>query len=187
MNMRTNLLIGKLVRLAAQDPEKDAATIASWEQDTGYTRLLSVPPVQPPSVGARRKRLEGELEHEFYSFGVRTTAQDKLIGFVILMGVNHIHCDAWVGIGIGDPGFRGKGYGTEAMQLVLKFAFQELNLHRVSLDALATNARAVRSYEKCGFVPEGQTRGAELRDGVRDNLIFMGILRREWEAKCLSQ
>jgi len=181
--MNDSLFTGKLVRLAAQDPEKDAATIATWDKDTEYTRLLAVDPVTPPQLKNKRERLERMPNPHFYSFGVRTLADDKLIGFVVLLRVNHVHRDAFVGIGMGDPAYRGKGYGTDAMNLILRYAFQELNLRRVSLEAVASNARAVRSYEKCGFVLEGQTRGTEFRNGIRDNIVTMGILRREWESK----
>ncbi len=175
-----NLFTGTLVRLVAQDPE-NAATIASWAKDTVYARLLAVEPVTPLNPKALRERMERPHNETFFRFGVRTLADDKLIGFVILMHVNHTHGDAFVGIGMGDADYRGKGYGTDAMNLVLRYAFQELNLHRVSLDAVVTNARAIRSYEKCGFVHEGQTRGTEFRNGVHDNLVTMGILRGEWE------
>lgn len=181
--MNDSLFTGKLVRLAAQDPEKDAATIATWDKDTEYTRLLEVEPVMPPNLKATRQRIERPRSERFFPFGVRTLADDKLIGFVVLLRINHVHGDAFVGIGMGDPAYRGKGYGTDAMNLILRYAFQELNLHRVSLDAVATNARAVRSYEKCGFVLEGQTRGTEFRNGTRDNIVTMGILREEWELK----
>lgn len=179
--MDNQLFTGKLVRLAAREPETDAATIAAWDKDTVYNRLLSVEPVLPPSLKDAREMLERPRNDRFFPFGVRTLADDKLIGFVILMNVNHVHGDAYVGIGLGDPDYRGKGYGTDAMNLVLRFAFQELNLHRVSLDAVAMNVRAIRSYEKCGFIHEGQTRGTEFRDGIRDNIVAMGILRKEWE------
>lgn len=180
--MDRQILSGKLVRLAAQDPAKDAQIVADWEKDTVYTRLLAVEPVTPPNPKARRERMEHSRNEKFFPFAVRTLADDKLIGFVILMHVNHVHGDAFVGIGMGDPEYRGRGYGTDAMNLILRFAFQELNLHRVSLDTLGNNARAIRSYEKCGFVCEGLVRGAEHR-GERDDIVAMGALRAEWLAK----
>ncbi len=179
--MNDSLFAGTLVRLAAQDPEKDAPAIAAWDGDAVYNRLLSVEPVLPPRLKDAREMLERPINGRFFPFGVRTLADDKLIGFVILMNVNYAHGDAFVGIGMGDAEYRGKGYGTDAMKLVLRFAFQELNLHRVSLEAIAANARAIRSYEKCGFAQEGRTRNAEFRDGVRDHIVAMGILRAEWE------
>jgi RimJ/RimL family protein N-acetyltransferase len=181
--MDTELFKGRLVRLAAQDPAKDPETIAAWDRDTEYKRLLDVDPVVPPALKAWRERLEHPVSEQFFPFGVRTLADDTLIGFVVLMRIDHVNGNAWVGIGMGNPDYRGKGYGTDAMNVALKFAFQELNLHRVSLEVLASNARAIRSYEKCGFVVEGQTRGTEFRDHIRANIVSMGILRSEWERR----
>lgn len=176
-----NLLTGKLVRLAAPNPETDDVIVASWQRDTEYTRLLEVDPVTLSSAKHWRERFERTPNDRFFGFAVRALADDKLIGFVNLMGVNHVNGNAWVGIGIGERDYRGKGYGTDAMKLVLRFAFLELNLHRVTLNALATNARAIRAYEKCGFVMEGITRGGEHRNRAHDDLVTMGVLRREWE------
>lgn len=179
--MMPDLLTGKRIRLTGRDPEKDSATVASWGKDTEYVRLLEGDAVTPPNPKDWRERFEGAPNPLFFPFMVRTLDDDKLIGFVILMRIAHNHGNAYVGIGIGEPAYRGKGYGTEVMQVVLRFAFQELNLHRVSLDAVATNVIAVRSYEKCGFVLEGQTRGTDFRDRGRTNLVAMGILRSEWD------
>jgi RimJ/RimL family protein N-acetyltransferase len=85
-----------------------------------------------------------------------------------------------VGIAIGERDFWGRGYGTEAMQLVLGYAFLELNLRRVSLALHAYNERALKSYEKAGFKLEGVMRGEVLREGRRTDTLFMGILREEW-------
>jgi RimJ/RimL family protein N-acetyltransferase len=180
--MTRELLAGTLVRLAAQDPHTAVETIANWNRDTEYVRLLAVDPVKPANRKKISEMLERSIEPEFYSFGIRTLPDDKLIGFIILMHVNHVHGEAFVGIGIGDSEYRSRGYGSDAMRVLLRFAFQELNLHRVSLDAVAANSRAVRSYEKVGFVHEGRTRGTEYRNRVHDDLIAMGILKREWEA-----
>jgi RimJ/RimL family protein N-acetyltransferase len=68
------------------------------------------------------------------------------------------------------------------MIVILRYAFQELNLRRVALDTFEYNPRAIRSYEKAGFVHEGRARGYLYREGQRWDLIFMGILREEWLA-----
>ena len=67
------------------------------------------------------------------------------------------------------------------MQLILKLAFQEWNLHRVSLAVLGYNERAIRAYEKVGFKLEGALRGFVQRDGQRWDMPMMGVLRKEWE------
>ena len=131
--------------------------------DTVYTRLLEGDPVTPPSVKEARERLERVPDEHFRIFAVHTLEDDKPIGHVILLRIDHRNSDTWVGIGMGEPDYRGKGYGTDAMKVILRYAFQELNMHRVSLDAARANAWAIRSYEKCGFVHEGRTRGTEYR------------------------
>ena len=90
------------------------------------------------------------------------------------------HGEGWVGIGLGERDYWGNGYGTDAMRLMLRFAFDELNLWRVSLGVFAYNPRAIRSYEKAGFRREGLVRGDCRRDGQRWDSVFMGILRDEW-------
>jgi RimJ/RimL family protein N-acetyltransferase len=69
------------------------------------------------------------------------------------------------------------------LELIERYAFEELNLHRLSLGVFAYNPRARRAYEKAGFVVEGRERGAILRDGQRADVIIMGILREEWRAR----
>ncbi len=85
-----------------------------------------------------------------------------------------------MGIGLGERENWGKGYGTDAMKIILRYAFTELNLRRVTLDVFEYNQRGVRSYEKAGFVIEGRVRGMILREGRRWDVIFMGILREDW-------
>ena len=85
-----------------------------------------------------------------------------------------------MGIGLGEREYWGKGYGTDAMKIILRYAFTELNLRRVTLDVFEYNQRGVRSYEKAGFVVEGRERGLILREGRRWDVIYMGILREDW-------
>ncbi|HQV63828.1 MAG TPA: GNAT family protein, partial [Anaerolineales bacterium] len=88
--------------------------------------------------------------------------------------------NAFVGIGINNREDWGKGYGTEAMKLMLQFAFTEVNLYRVTLTVFEYNPRAIRSYEKAGFRHEGRLRGALLKDGKRWDVLYMGILCDDW-------
>ena len=86
-----------------------------------------------------------------------------------------------VSIAIGEAKQWGKGYGYEAMQLVLRFAFDELNLHRVQLTVFCYNKRAIALYEKLGFQREGIHREHLQRDGRRYDMYLYGLLRSEWE------
>jgi RimJ/RimL family protein N-acetyltransferase len=112
---------------------------------------------------------------------IRTNDGNRLIGFVGLFEIQWHHGDCWVGIGIGEKEDWGRGYGTEAMCLILRFAFEELNLHRVTLGVFGYNPRAIRSYEKAGYQLEGTERQVLHRDGQRADMYIMGILREEWE------
>jgi RimJ/RimL family protein N-acetyltransferase len=87
---------------------------------------------------------------------------------------------ASLAVGIDDKGRLGAGLGCEAIRLVLLYAFEVLNLHRVSVRAVAYNARALRAYQKCGFVEEGREREAALVDGKWHDDVIMGILSPEF-------
>lgn len=182
--LENNLLTGKLVRLAAIDPEKTSAAWAKWGLNSEYLRLSDVDPAIIHSPKAVREWIEKHLEDWLtYEFEIRTIDGDQAIGSIGLDEKIKVHGESFVGIGIGEPEFWGRGYGTEAMQLILTYAFMELNLHRVSLDVFDYNPRAIHSYEKAGFKHEGRQRGVLLREGKRWDLIFMGILREEWLAQ----
>ena len=177
-----NLFRGELVRLAAVDPQPAAEAFSRWSSDSEYWRLMSSDPTYPRSVKAAKEHLEKGLDKEIikdYFFNIRTLQEDRLIGDVGLDGVDWRNGDAYVGIGLGDRKDWGKGYGTDAIRLILRFAFNELNLHRLSLTVFEYNLRAIRSYEKAGFVIEGHTRGFVHRDGRRWDMICMGILRHD--------
>ena len=85
-----------------------------------------------------------------------------------------------MGLSIGERENWDKGYGTEMVNLLLRFAFTEVNLRRVTLTVFEYNPRAVRVYEKVGFRHEGRERKSLNREGRRWDMIFMGILREEW-------
>jgi RimJ/RimL family protein N-acetyltransferase len=184
-HMDTDLFSGELVRLVAPDPERAAEGFYSWAQDPEYQRLLDNNPARMGSLKKFKEWIEKDTvekePNEFIFFMLRTLAEDRLIGFVGLDGIRWSHGDSYVGIGLGEREYWGKGYGTDAMRLVLRYAFDELNLHRVSLAVFEYNPRAIRSYEKAGFVVEGRSRQFLNRDGRRWDLIYMGILREEWE------
>ena len=179
--LNSNLLTGKLVRLAALDPEVDGPLWAKWRRNSEYDRLSDTDPATLFSPKATRDWIEKHLDNLLVNERqIRTIEGDQIIGSIGLGGNMLTHAEAFVGIGIGEPDFWGKGYGTEAMRLMLTYAFMELNLQRVSLDVFDYNQRAIRSYEKAGFKPEGRQRGMLLREGKRWDLVYMGLLREEW-------
>jgi RimJ/RimL family protein N-acetyltransferase len=84
------------------------------------------------------------------------------------------------GIVIGDRSQWGRGLGTEALRLVLAYAFGELELNRVELTTAEDNERAIRSYKKVGFVREGLKRQDRMVEGKFGNTLMMSVLREEW-------
>ena len=179
--MTDDLFTGQLIRLSAMDAEASAEWFARWDRDAEYMRLLDSDPHRLMTAKQIKAAIEkDEAESQEIQFAIRTLAEDRLIGFVALDGINWPHGDSFVGIGIGDRAYWGRGYGTDAMRVLLRYAFTELNLSRLSLNVFSYNQRALRSYEKAGFVVEGRQRQALQRDGQYHDLIFMGVLRDEW-------
>ena len=187
-----NLFKGKLVCLAGIDPEEVSKSFSTWGRDSEFRRLMDTDPPRLNSVKATKAWLEKHFEedqtHEYW-FTIRALEDHRLLGDVELWINSWGNRDAFVGIGIGERAFWGKGYGSDAMQLILRYAFTELNLRRVSLSVFDFNERAVRSYQKAGFRLEGRQRQVMQREGNRWDILYMGILREEWmenNGHCIS-
>jgi RimJ/RimL family protein N-acetyltransferase len=181
-----DLLRRELIRLSADDPEVIAAKLFHWNQDTEWFRFLDTDPPRLFSEKKVKEFQEKDLEkgntNELY-FHIRTLEDDVLIGFIGLFDLYKHHGDTLVAIALGERKYWDKGCGTDAMRVMLRYSFNELNLRRVGLIVFEYNPRAIRSYEKVGFIHEGRIRGAMLRDGKRWDFLYMGILREEWQAK----
>ena len=178
-----DLFRGELVRLTFEEPEARAKAEVKWQRDTEFHRLADSDPAQMVSEKKLKEWFEKQSETGFkperYPFSVRTLADDRHIAFFALW-LDLIHNEAWVGIGIGEREFWGKGYGTDVMRVILRYAFTEVNLNRVTLTVFEYNPRAIRSYEKAGFRHEGRERKFLNKEGRRWDMLFMGILREEW-------
>jgi RimJ/RimL family protein N-acetyltransferase len=178
-----DVLTGKFVRLSAYDPAEMSKAFPRWNRNSEYFRLLNSSGQPMQSAKAALKWMEeevGELSPASYYFSIRTLEDDRLIGELALDVVNWSGGDAFVGLGIGEPEYWGKGYGTDVMKVLLRFAFSEVNLRRVTLSVFEYNPRAIRSYEKAGFRHEGRMRKVLNKEGKRWDVLFMGILREEW-------
>lgn len=101
----------------------------------------------------------------------------KPIGITSLINIDHKNRNAECIIDIGEKEVWGKGYGLEAMKLLLDFGFLEMNLHRISLRVFSFNGGAIKLYEKLSFQQEGRAREAIFRDGVWHDIIHMAILQ----------
>jgi RimJ/RimL family protein N-acetyltransferase len=178
-----DILRGKNIHLSAQDMDQAAQSYFEWSQDAEYQRLVEGDPPVPLSLkGTRESNEQGWPEDDPHNimFLVRTNEDGRIIGFANLDYISWQHGDSFMGIGIGDKSCWGMGYGKEAMNILLRYTFTELNLHRLSLTVFEYNRRAIRLYEKCGFKIEGINRDYHFREGRRWDLVSMGILREEW-------
>ncbi len=179
-----DLYRGTLVRLATESPEDFAKAFARWSRDSEYHRLADGDPAMLWSEKKTKEWIEKDSEKdkmESVRFSIRTLADDKFIGEISLW-FNWQNADAWLGIVIGERDYWGKGYGTDAMRLMVQYGFEEANLRRVTLALHSYNPRALKSYEKVGFKMEGTVRGETLREGRHTDTYVMGILREEWDA-----
>ncbi|MBP9041497.1 MAG: GNAT family N-acetyltransferase [Anaerolineaceae bacterium] len=180
--MNHGLFKGNLVDLVPMDLDKDPEILSKWDCDSEFKRQFDVVPAVMYSPILSKEWYEAASANGATMI-IQTTKEKKVIGIIELDGFDWAARSAWVGIGIGEADYRGKGYGTEAMQLILEYAFQGLNLNRVNLNVFAFNTRAIRSYEKCGFRYEGTQREVIYKEDQRWDVIDMGILRSEWEER----
>ena len=108
-------------------------------------------------------------------------ADGKFIGQCALFNFNETAHTCELGITIGDKAYWGGGYGRDAISILLDYAFRLRNFRRVYLAVNGNNERAIRAYRACGFVEEGRLREHVWSNGVYVDLVYMGILRGEWE------
>lgn len=180
--MTEDILVGEKVRLIPVDAERDSKLFAAWRNNSEYLRLLDADVALQFSIEKMKKWMEeNELSDAVAFFMIKRKEDDQIIGEIGLSEFQGKHSNAFVGISIGDPENWGKGLGTDAMKVILRYGFSILNLHHISLTVFEYNPRGVRSYEKAGFKLEGVERQFLHRDGRRWDVYRMGILKREWE------
>lgn len=179
--MNNPIFSGQLVRLTTIDMDEDLKLFEQWNADSEYQRFLDAGAANRYTFKATKEFIEKEIE-SMHMFTIRKLDDDRKIGMIDLSGINWQVGSAWVGIGIGERELWGKGYGTDAMRIILRYGFTQLNLNRIQLDVFSVNERGIRSYEKAGFKHEGRLHGNLLKAGVRYDEVFMSILRREWAA-----
>ena len=113
-------------------------------------------------------------------FGIHLIENNKLIGSCQLFNIHPVYRSAELQIRIGEMDELSKGYGKEAVFELVKYGFFHLNLRRIYLQVFADNLRAIKVYEKIGFVKEGSQRQAAFINAEYKNIIMMGILKSEF-------
>ena len=176
------MLTGEKVTLRAIERE-DLPCQWAFNNDLEMELLGGGDPPEPQSLA----RLEAEFNENAQKGGrdganFAIEADGKYIGSC---GLFHFDYDAHtceIGIGIGEPAYRSHGYGRDAIQVLLRYAFRIRNLRKVWLTVNGNNERAIRSYKACSFVEEGRLHQHVWNNGQYIDLVYMGILRDQWEA-----
>jgi RimJ/RimL family protein N-acetyltransferase len=182
MTPPNRLLKGQRVRLNALT-ENDVPAVARWDEDSRFLRLYDTRPARPRSEKEVARWLDKLRDQDCtVAFAIRPLDGDSLIGTLELDGIIWPHRVCGIAMAIGDRKHWGQGYGSEAAQLALSFAFDELNLHRVTATVFDYNRRSIALVEKLGFRHEGTFRQFLERDGERHDMLLYGLLRPEWRA-----
>lgn len=136
---------------------EDFSTTLPWRQDIELRKLAqfhSFPVTAELEQDWIDSILKNRSDKAVY-YAIENSEEKKLIGYFLLKNINWVSSVAWLGIIIGEMNLRGKGFGKISLELGLSYAFDYLNLRKISLEVLSENKFAVALYEKAGFAEEG--------------------------------
>jgi RimJ/RimL family protein N-acetyltransferase len=153
-----------------------------WYQDPEVARLTRYQDGPMRADEIERFFLLRAMGPDSMAMGIHVRETDRLIGSCAFSQLDGDNGSVLFHITIGEHDCWGHGYGSEATALMVDHAFESLGLHRVALTVFAFNERAIRSYQKVGFVIEGTAREAIWRDGRWWDEIHMSVLEPEWRA-----
>jgi [ribosomal protein S5]-alanine N-acetyltransferase len=177
--MKNPFLIGRAVYLRPLE-RADAPLAQTWINNPEVTRtMLRYRPVNLQNEEEWINQVT-RSEHDV-ALVIVVRESDRPVGMTGLHAIDAKNRHAGFGIMLGEPEEWGKGYGGEATRLMLRYAFQTLNLNRVWLHVFEYNPRGLRAYEKAGFRKEGVLRQDNFREGRYWDTVVMGVLRDEWE------
>ena len=184
-DIQTQLFEGQDIRFGPIDHEKDPEIESKWTHDSEFTRLMDTAPARPMSAAMIKKqyeKLEKQVEENknLFHFMIRAKADDRLMGKASIYWIEWTNGNGFIRLGIGAAEDRRKGYGTQALRMLLRFAFSELNLFRVTAHVQEYNEGAIALLQKFGFVQEVCRRKSLERDGRRWDLYVFGLLSEEW-------
>jgi RimJ/RimL family protein N-acetyltransferase len=176
--MQNPFIVGERIYLRPLE-RADAPTLQPWFNDLEVTRFTTH--YLPISLPKEEEFIDkGSRSETDVILGIMLRDGDRLIGATGLHGISARHRSCTLGISIGDKREWGKGYGSEAVRLLVGWAFSTANINRVALEVLTFNERARRCYERLGFQKEGILRQRHFCDGKFHDSIAMAILREEW-------
>jgi RimJ/RimL family protein N-acetyltransferase len=187
MDSSFSLYAGRLVRLSPLDHEIDPPVIAGWTKDPQIRSVLA-DVARPFSAEAVRKlleKVEKEMEEskDLFHYALRLKEDNRLVGLARIFWIDFHNGTGVLNLGIGNASDRRHGFGSDALNLLLRFGFNDLNLHRLSTWSGADNQAFIQMTGKAGFVEEARRREAVFHDGRYWDQILMGMLRPEWEKR----
>lgn len=173
------------IRFGPIDHETHPEIESKWTHDAEYMRLMELKPIRPLSAAMVKKQyeaIEKEMEEDknLFYFTIRAREDDRLIGKALIEWIDWANGNGFIRLGIGEAESRRKGYGSQALSMLLRYAFGELNLYRVTAVVPAYNQGAIRLFQKFGFVEEVRRRKALHRDGEFWDILGFGLLNAEW-------
>ncbi len=176
MNIR-----GKRIILRAIEPE-DLGLLHAWLNQPDIASGLG--DLHFPSSRSQQQRWFERIEsdRETIRLAVQDEQEGRLIGYT---GFWHIHWRdrrAEHALVVGDARYQGRGIGREIIMTCARYAFEEMDLHRLDASILETNAASRKAYEACGYRVEGLLREHALRGGQRVNRLLLGLLASEYRA-----
>lgn len=178
-----SLFVGERVRLRATlDADRPALAAALMDPAIRITQSRTAAPMS--ETAAREMIAEWSANKGVdVGFSIETLGESpELVGHTGLFGIDAKDRSGTVGIML-LRAHLGRGYGTDALRLLVGYGFRELGLHRIDLDVYGYNVRAIASYRKVGFVEEGRQREAIRHDGQWHDNVLMAILEHEWRAQ----
>lgn len=180
------MLRGQKVVLRARRRE-DLARECAFHNDVEFEIQTGGDAWEPQSLARLEAQFDEDLEkgdRDGPSFAIE--ADGKYIGSCGLFDFDTVAGTCQLGIGIGDPDYRGRGYGRDALGALLEYAFRLRNLRKVWLTVNGDNERAMRAYRASGFTEEGRQRDQVWSAGAYVDLVYMGILCAEWATRLTS-
>jgi RimJ/RimL family protein N-acetyltransferase len=174
------MIEGKIVNLRAPEMT-DLERNHRWVNDREVTRFLVLryPMSLAAEEGWMRERTSKVMTFDAPFFAIETK-DGRHIGNTNLFDVQPENSCADLGIMIGEKDCWSQGFGSDALRTLLRFGFEEMNLHRIALNVYAFNERGIACYRKVGFVEEGRMRERIFTEGGYHDLIWMSVLRGDW-------
>lgn len=163
--------------------EEDIKVATELVNDAELKKFLTPGIPFPMSLWQEEEWIKSQKDSQSgeFNFAIEDMKTKKYIGGCGLENVNWLARTAVVGIMIGDKNYWGKGYGTDAMKVLLKFIFENMNINKVKLNVFSFNERAIKSYKKCGFKVEGILKDEIFKEGKYYDEVLMAIFKEEFE------